>query len=182
MEFEMKPYEEKLDSAVDALNRDFAGIRSGRVSTKMVESIKVEAYGSEMPLNQVASISVPEARVILLQPFDKSTMTDIERAIQMADLGVNPNNDGHVIRLIFPALTEERRKEYVKMAKSRAEDAKVAVRNVRKDMLDAVKKLEDGAPEDEVKRLQDKVQKLIDSYANKIDDIFAKKEKEILEV
>ncbi len=135
-----------------------------------------------MPLNQVATISVPEARLMIIQPFDKSNLAAVERAIHKSDLGVNPNNDGSVIRLAFPALTEDRRKDLVRQVKKRCEEARVSIRNARRDAMDEIKNLSDGRPEDEVKRAQDDVQKLTDKYTEQVDKSFGVKEKEIMEV
>ena len=140
----------------------------------------VEAYGSEMPMSQVATISVPEARTIVIQPFDKGNLSNIERAIHKANLGVTPNNDGHVVRLNLPPLTEERRKDFVKVVKGKAEEAKVSIRQARRDTLEEIKKAE--FPEDESKRLHDDVQKLTDKYTDKIEKATAAKEKELMEV
>ncbi|MGE0493569.1 MAG: ribosome recycling factor [Vulcanimicrobiota bacterium] len=174
-------YEEKMMKSIESLGRDFAAVRSGRASPALVEKVMVEAYGTEMPLNQVASISVPEARLLVIQPFDKNNIAAIERAIHKSDLGINPSNDGSVIRLGFPALTEERRKDLVKMVKKRAEEARVSIRNIRRDAMEDIKKV-DGVPEDEVKRSQDQVQKLTDRYVDEIDRSLDNKEKEIMEV
>ncbi len=174
-------YEEKMMKAVESLGKDFSTIRSGRASPALVEKVMVEAYGSEMPMNQVASISVPEARMIVLQPFDKGNISNIERAIHKADLGINPTNDGQIIRLAFPALTEERRKDLVKVIKKRAEDARISIRNIRREAMDELKNA-DGLPEDEVKRGQDQVQKLTDQYVEEVDKAAGNKEKEIMEV
>lgn len=173
--------EERMSASIDALGREFSTIRSGRASPALVEKLMVSAYGTEMPLNQVATISVPEARLLTITPFDKGNLGEIERAILKSDIGITPNNDGTVIRLGFPTLTEDRRKELVKLVKKRAEEAKVSIRNVRRDILDELKK-EEGLPEDDVKRAQDKVQKLTDKYTDEVDKVTAAKEKEIMEV
>lgn len=174
-------HEENMMKAIDAMHREFTRVRSGRATPSLVEKLPVEAYGQEMPLNQVAGISIPEARLIVIQPFDKSNLSNIERAIHKSDLGVNPMNDGSIIRLAFPSLTEERRKDLVKLVKKRAEDARISIRNVRRDAMDEIKKTE-GLPEDDVKRAQDDVQKLTDKYIEKIDASLERKEKEIMEV
>lgn len=181
-DFDISEHEEKMKGAIDALRREFTRVRSGRATPALVDKLKVEAYGSEMPLNQVASISVPEARLMIIQPFDKTNLASVERAIHKSDLGVNPNNDGSVIRLAFPALTEDRRKDLVRQVKKRCEEARVSIRNARRDAMEDIKKLSDGRPEDEVKRAQDTVQKLTDKFTEEVDKSFAVKEKEIMEV
>ncbi len=174
------PFEERMANALEALGREFGRIRSGRATPALVDKVMVEAYGSEMPMTQVATISVPEARTLVIQPFDKSNIGSIERAIHMANLGVAPNNDGNVVRLNMPALTEERRKEYVKLVKQRAEEAKVTIRQTRRDALEEVKNSD--LPEDQVKRLEKDVQKMTDTFTEKIDKATDAKEKEIMEV
>lgn len=178
--FDFDPFEEQMQNALDALGREFGRIRSGRASPNLVDKVMVEAYGSEMPMSQVATISVPEARTIVIQPFDKGNLSNIERAIHKANLGVTPNNDGHVVRLNLPPLTEERRKDFVKVVKGKAEEAKVSIRQARRDTLEEIKKAE--FPEDESKRLHDDVQKLTDKYTEKIEKATAAKEKELMEV
>ena len=158
---------EKMGKAVEATKHKFTSIRAGRANVSMLDGIKVEQYGSEMPLNQVGSVSAPEARLLVIDPWDKSLIGKIEKAIIAANLGLTPNNDGKVIRLIMPELTADRRKEYVKMAKSEAENGKVAVRNIRKDGNNDLKKLlkdkENPVSEDEVKNLEAEIQKLTDA-------------------
>lgn len=177
---------EKMGKAVEATKHKFTSIRAGRANVSMLDGIKVEQYGSEMPLNQVGSVSAPEARLLVIDPWDKSLIAKIEKAIIAANLGLTPNNDGKVIRLIMPELTADRRKEYVKMAKSEAENGKVAVRNIRKDGNNDLKKLlkdkENPVSEDEVKNLEVEIQKLTDAHIKEIDELFAKKEKEITTV
>lgn len=177
---------EKMGKAVEATKHKFTSIRAGRANVSMLDGIKVEQYGSEMPLNQVGSVSAPEARLLVIDPWDKSLIGKIEKAIIAANLGLTPNNDGKVIRLIMPELTADRRKEYVKMAKSEAENGKVAVRNIRKDGNNDLKKLlkdkENPVSEDEVKNLENEIQKLTDAHIKEIDELFAKKEKEITTV
>lgn len=177
---------EKMGKAVEATKHKFTSIRAGRANVSMLDGIKVEQYGSEMPLNQVGSVSAPEARLLVIDPWDKSLIGKIEKAIIAANLGLTPNNDGKVIRLIMPELTADRRKEYVKMAKSEAENGKVAVRNIRKDGNNDLKKLlkdkENPVSEDEVKSLEAEIQKLTDAHIKEIDELFAKKEKEITTV
>ena len=177
---------EKMGKAVEATKHKFTSIRAGRANVSMLDGIKVEQYGSEMPLNQVGSVSAPEARLLVIDPWDKSLIGKIEKAIIAANLGLTPNNDGKVIRLIMPELTADRTKEYVKMAKSEAENGKVAVRNIRKDGNNDLKKLlkdkENPVSEDEVKNLETEIQKLTDAHIKEIDELFAKKEKEITTV
>ena len=174
---------EKMGKAVEATKHKFTSIRAGRANVSMLDGIKVEQYGSEMPLNQVGSVSAPEARLLVIDPWDKSLIGKIEKAIIAANLGLTPNNDGKVIRLIMPELTADRRKEYVKMAKSEAENGKVAVRNIRKDVNAQLKKLEkdkeNPMSEDDLKVAEGKVQVLTDKYVKEIDELLAKKEKEI---
>lgn len=178
--FDFDPFKEQMQNALEALGREFGRVRSGRASPSLVDKVLVEAYGSEMPMSQVATVSVPEARSIVIQPFDKSNLSSIERAIHKANLGVTPSNDGNLIRLNLPALTEERRKEYVKMVKAKAEDAKVSLRQARRDVLEDIKK--GDFPEDESKRLSDQAQKLVDQFTEKVDSATNAKEKELMEV
>lgn len=180
----MNDCKEKMNKAIEATKHKFASIRAGRANVSMLDGIKVEQYGSMMPLNQIGSVSAPEARLLVIDPWDKSVIPAIEKAIITSNLGLTPNNDGKVIRLMIPELTADRRKEYVKFAKSEAENGKVAVRNVRKDMNNALRKLEkDGEiTEDELKRYEDEVQKLTDTTIKSIDQLLATKEKEITTV
>jgi ribosome recycling factor len=159
-------------------------IRAGRANPSLLDKVVVEYYGSEMPVNQVANISTPDPRTLLIQPWDKSVLPEIERGILKSELGLNPNNDGSVIRITIPALTEERRNELVKLVRKTGEDAKVAIRNIRRDANDTLKKMEKNGeiPEDTLRRGQDEVQKLTDQYIKKVDDVVADKEKEILEI
>ena len=176
--------EERMNKSIDALKHKFASIRTGRASTALLDGITVDYYGTPSPTNQVANISVPEPRMIVIAPWDKSMMPAIEKAIMMSDLGLNPNNDGEQIRLAIPQLTEERRKEIVKVVNKEAEDAKVAVRNIRRDANDALKKEEKAKTitEDVAKDGQDKIQKVTDKFIKAIDDLRAIKEKDVLEV
>ncbi|UOE92811.1 MULTISPECIES: ribosome recycling factor [Bacillaceae] len=180
----LKDAEARMKKAIEALNREFATLRAGRATPAILDKVTVEYYGAPTPLNQLATISVPEARLLVIQPFDKSAMSDIERAIQMADLGLTPSNDGTIIRITIPPLTEERRKELVKLVKKYAEEAKVAVRNIRRDTNDDLKKLQkDGEmTEDELRRATDDVQKVTDQHITEVDNVASKKEKEIMEV
>ncbi len=173
--------EEKMKKTHESLVRTLATIRTGRATPVLLDRIVVEAYGSEMPINQVATVGTPEARMLTIQPFDKKNLTAIEKAIQKSDLGINPTNDGSMIRLIFPPLTEERRKELVKQAKKMTEEAKVSMRNIRRDAMDGLKKLKD-APEDEVKKAQEEIQKLLDKSIDELGKVLSAKEKEIMEV
>ncbi|MCR6107037.1 ribosome recycling factor [Salipaludibacillus agaradhaerens] len=175
---------EKMNKSVESYQRELSTLRAGRANPSLLDKVQVEYYGMMTPLNQLASITVPEGRMLLIQPFDKSSISDIERAIQMADLGLSPSNDGNIIRITIPALTEERRNELVKLVGRYSEEAKVAVRNVRRDANDELKKLQkDGElTEDELRRSQEDVQKLTDNTIKTIDDIAKVKEEEIREV
>jgi ribosome recycling factor len=175
---------QRMGKTVDALRNDLMSIRAGRANPALFNRVQVEYYGALTPLNQLAGITTPEARLLIIQPYDKSIIGEIERAILKADLGLTPSNDGQVIRIAIPPLTEERRKELVKQVKKTAEEAKVAVRNIRRDANDSLKKVEkDGEiTEDELKRLMDDVQKLTDQTVVKVDDVASNKEKEIMEV
>ncbi len=174
--------EERMKKTVSVYEENLSEIRAGRANPAILNKISVEYYGTPTPINQVAGISVPEARLIVIQPWDKSVLKEIERAILASDIGINPNNDGNVIRLSFPELNEERRKEIVKDVKKMAEEARVAVRSVRRDGIDEFKKMEKDSEitEDELKQAEDKVQKLTDEYIEKIDKISEDKEKEIM--
>ncbi len=180
----IKDAEDRMKKSIEAVAEDLGSIRTGRASTALFDKIKVDYYGAPTPLNQLATISVPEARLVVIQPWDKSAMGDIEKAIQKSELSLNPNNDGKVIRINIPPLTEERRKDYVKLAKDKAEQGRVSVRNIRRDSLDTLKSLEkDGdISEDELKRYEDEIQKLADKYVGKINDALESKEQEILEI
>ena len=179
-----KVYEEKMGKTVKNLTNELLGIRAGRANTHVLDMVVVECYGMEMPLNQVANISVPEARVLMVQPFDKSTLKAVEKGINKADIGINPNNDGIVIRLVFPELTEERRKSLTKDVKKLGENSKVAVRNIRRDAMDYVKKLEEKSEitEDELDDLEEEIQKLTDKYTKEIDKAIESKSKEIMSI
>lgn len=180
----IKVAEEKMNKAIEALKRELSTLRAGRANPAILDKIQVEYYGAPTPLNQLASLTVPEARLLLIQPYDKTALSDIERAIQKSDLGLSPSNDGTVIRITIPPLTEERRRDLVKLVKKYAEEAKVAVRNIRRDANDDLKKLQkDGEmTEDELRRSTDEVQKLTDKEIVKVDEVAANKEKEIMEV
>jgi ribosome recycling factor len=173
-----------MDKTQQALQHEFGTVRTGRASASLLDKIHVDAYGSSMPLNQVANIKVPEPQSIIIEPWDKSVMGAIEKAIRNSDLGLNPSNDGQVIRVPFPPLTEERRKELVKLCKGYAEEARVAVRNVRREANHKLDKLgkEGEASEDDVRRAEAEVQKLTDSHVKEIDEALKRKEAEIMEV
>ncbi|HEV2528725.1 MAG TPA: ribosome recycling factor [Thermomicrobiales bacterium] len=179
----IKDAESRMDKALDALRRDLEGVRTGRASTALVDRITVESYGTIMPLNQVAGISVPEARMIVIQPWDKGTIGAIEKAIQRSDLGLNPNNDGSSIRINLPPLTEERRKQLVKVVHSNVEDAKVSIRNVRRDAMSTLKELSDEGEisEDDGKRGSSQVDDVTKKHVEEADRIGKSKEQEILE-
>ena len=181
MEMILLTAEERMEKAIAALESSLKTIRTGRANPAILDRVQVEYYGSEMPINQLASISVVEGRQLLIKPFDKSCLKDMERAISMHDLGVAPQNDGDVIRINIPPLTEERRKEFAKDAHKYGEDAKIAIRNVRRDANDAIKKNKE-LTEDESKQGQEDVQKLTDRFVKKIDQIVEVKTKEILSV
>jgi len=180
----MQDAEHKMEQALTHLKDDLAGIRTGRASSAVLNRVLVEYYGTPVPLNQLASVNVPEPRLLQVQPFDKGAISAIEKAIQASDLGITPNNDGNVIRLSFPPLTEERRRELVKQVHSRAEDGRVAVRNVRRHSKDEIEKLErEGTiSEDELMRAEKDLQKLTDRFVAEIDQIQGHKEQELMEV
>ncbi len=174
--------EEKMKKSIESLKVEFANIRAGRANPNILNKIKVDYYGQPSPLQSVANISVPEPRVIMIQPWESSLIKEIEKAILISDLGLNPNTDGKVIRLTFPELTEERRKELVKDVKKKGESAKVAIRNIRRDGNDLIKKQSKEISEDESKGLEDKIQKLTDKYIVEVDKVIEEKSKEILTV
>lgn len=176
--------EERMEKAIQALRRDLATVRAGRATPAMLDKITVEYYGSQMPVNQVAGVSSPEPRMLMIAPWDKSMLGEIEKAIQKSDLGLNPSNDGVVIRLVVPQLTEQRRQELIKVVRKMCEESRVAVRNIRRDANDELKKLEKNGDvsEDDVHREQDKVQSLTDRYVAEIDKISATKEQDLKEV
>jgi ribosome recycling factor len=184
MEAIKKSAEEKMKKAVKALEDEFKTIRTGRASAALFENIRVDYYEQKVPLNQVATISIPEARLVIIQPWDRSVLPEIEKAIQKSELSVNPNNDGKVIRIAIPPLTEERRRELGKVAKNIAEKSRVSIRNVRRDINEEIKKKEkdSGLSEDQAKRGMDDIQKLTDKYIEEINTVLAKKDKEIMEI
>ena len=176
--------EEKMDKAIGVAKEDFAGIRTGRATAKMFDKITAEYYGTQTPVTQMATFGIPEARLVVITPYDKGSMTAIEKAIRDSDLGVNPTNDGVVIRIAFPQLTEDRRKEYIKVARHKAEDSRISMRNIRRHAKDALDKLvKDGeAGEDEVRRAEKSLDDLTHKYVTAIDDLLKHKEAELLEV
>lgn len=176
--------ERRMKGAVSSLRQDLGSIRAGRASAALLDRIQVEYYGSPVPINQVATISVPEARLMIIQPWDRKMLTDIEKAIQKSDLGINPNNDGQVIRLVIPPMSEERRRDLVKSLHKKLDEHKVAVRNIRRDIHDKLRDREKKkeVSEDELKRSNDKLQKLTDRYIEEMDKVGKTKEQEILEV
>ena len=174
----------KMDKSLDHLHEEFGAVRAGRANAKVLDRITVEYYGSETPLNGVATISSPDARTLVIQPWDNTLLKEIQKAIQASDLGINPQNDGKVVRLVFPQLTEERRKELTKQVKKYAEDAKVAMRNIRRDGMDYVKKLKKDSEitEDEQKKAEKDLQDLLDKFTKKVDEACAAKEKELMAI
>jgi ribosome recycling factor len=173
-----------MQKAVEATQRNFNTIRTGRANTSLLDRITVEYYGTPTPLKSLANINTPDASTITIQPYDKGSLTAIEKAIQMSDIGLTPNNDGQLVRLNIPPLTEERRKEFVKMAGKLAEEGKVSIRNIRRDAVDSVRKQEKNSEisKDESLDIQDKIQQLTDKYTTKIDELLAEKEKDITTV
>ena len=176
--------EERMEKALSSLHENFSSVRTGRANAMVLDRIKVDYYGVPTPINQMAGVKTPEAHLLVIEPWDKGMLRAIEHAIQESDLGVTPNNDGSVIRLPFPALTEERRRELVKQCKAFAEEARVAVRNARRDANAAVEKAikNDNLPEDEAKRAEAEIQKLTDKYIADVDASFKKKEAEVMEI
>lgn len=184
MDERLKPFEEKMGKSYDNLLSEFGSIRAGRANPHVLDRITVDYYGTPTPIQQVANVSVPEPRMIQISPWEPSMVKAIEKAILSSDLGINPTNDGKMIRLVFPELTEERRKDLARDVKKKGETAKVAVRNIRRDANDSFKKLSRSADisEDEIKDLEDEAQKLTDRFVKKIDDAVASKSKEIMTV
>jgi ribosome recycling factor len=179
-----KELEKRMNKTINFLKEDLASIKAGRANPKLVDKIKLDYYGTSTPLNQLASISVPEARCLLIQPYDISTLKDIEKTIGASDLGVNPSNDGKVIRIMIPELTEERRRDLLKTVKKETENAKVALRNERRDTNDALKKMEKSGDltKDDLRDSETEVQKITDKFIKKVEAIYTEKEKEVLEV
>ena len=177
-------FEEKMKKTISVFEENLSEIRAGRANPAILNKITVDYYGTATPINQVAGISVPEARMIVIQPWDASILKEIEKEILKSDIGINPNNDGKVIRLVFPELNEERRKEIVKDIRKMAEESKVAVRSIRRDAIDEAKELQKNSEisEDELKGAEDQIQKLTDKYVEEIDTILEKKEKEVMSI
>ena len=177
-------HEERMKKAIEVLRREYSSLRAGLATTGLLDKITVDYYGAQSPINQVANISIPEPRTIVIQPWDKKMLPAIEKAILKSDLGLTPNNDGMVIRLILPQLTQQRRQELTKLVHKGAEDSRVAIRNLRRDANEALKKVEKdkAASEDEVKKAQEEIQKLTDKFIKEVDQVMAVKEKEIMEV
>jgi ribosome recycling factor len=175
---------EKMEGQIEHLRHEFTGLRTGRASVALLDQVKVDYYGTLTPLKQLATLATPESRLITVQPFERNLMKDIEKAILASDLGLTPTNDGKMIRLPIPALTEERRKELAKVAKRLAEEVRVHIRNIRRDVLDEIKKQQKDSKmtEDEAKKSHDEIQKLTDGYIQKVDDVLKKKEAEITEI
>ena len=184
MSVDFNEYGKKMEKSLDHLAEEFGAVRAGRANAKVLDRITVEYYGSETPLNGVATISTPDARTLVIQPWDTNLLKEIQKAIQASDLGINPQNDGKVIRLIFPQLTEERRKDLTKQVKKYAEDAKVAMRNIRRDGMDYIKKLKKNSEitEDDQKKAEKDLQDLLDKYLKTADEALAAKEKELMSI
>ena len=176
--------EEKMGKTVSVLNAEYAAIRAGRANASVLDKIKVDYYGTPTPINQMAAVSVAEARILIIQPWDTSTLHPIEKAIMASDIGINPQNDGRIIRLVFPQLTEERRKDLCKDVKKMAEDSRVAIRSIRRDCIDKVKKMEKSSEitEDDLKYAEKKLQDITDKYIKEIDKASDEKEKDIMEI
>ena len=184
MSVDFTDYGRRMEKALEHLAEEFGAVRAGRANAKVLDRITVEYYGSETPLNGVATISTPDARTLVIQPWDTNLLKEIQKAIQASDLGINPQNDGKVIRLVFPQLTEERRKDLTKQVKKYAEDAKVAMRNIRRDGMDYIKKLKKNSEitEDDQKKAEKDLQDMLDRYIKKVDDALAAKEKELMSI
>ena len=181
---DLKEFERKMEKTLEVLAADFGAVRAGRANAQVLDRITVEYYGVDTPINQVGTVSSPDARTLMIQPWDGALLKKIEKAIQTSDLGINPQNDGRVIRLVFPQLTEERRKELTKQVKKYGEDAKVAVRNVRRDAVDYVKKAQKKGEltEDDQKKSEKDIQDLTDKFTKRIDEMCSVKEKELMEI
>lgn len=184
MKVDLSTYSKKMDKTLEVLQSQFASVRAGRANAAVLDRITVEYYGVETPINQVGSITSPDARTLVIEPWDKTLLKPVEKAIQVSDLGINPQNDGRIIRLIFPQLTEERRKELTRQIKKYGEESKVAIRNIRRDAMDGIKamKKKSEITEDEQKTAEKDLQKVTDDYIKKVDDQCAKKEKELMEL
>ena len=181
---DFKEFNRKMDKTLEVLGSQFAAVRAGRANAQVLDRISVSYYGTDTPIGQVASISSPDPRTLVIQPWDGSLLKPIEKAIQVSDLGINPQNDGRIIRLVFPQLTEERRKDLTKQVKKYGEDAKVAIRNIRRDGMDFIKKAlkKSEITEDDQKKGEKELQELTDKYVKKVDEMCAKKEKELMEI
>ena len=184
MQEHLKLYEDKMEKSLDVLLDEYASIRAGRANPHVLDRLRIDYYGTPTPIQQVGNVTVPEARMIVIQPWEKSLLKEIEKAILVSDLGINPTNDGNVIRLVFPELTEERRKELAKDVKKKGEGAKVAVRNIRRDAMDSIKKMEKAGDisEDDLKQGEEKIQKITDKMIEKVDKAIETKTKEIMTV
>ena len=182
--FDLKIYEEKMEKAIEVLKREFSGLRTGRASTSLLDSISIEAYGSKVPLNQVSNISVPESRLITVQVWDDSLVNTVENSIRNSNLGLNPMIEGSLIRIPIPELSEERRIEIVKIASKYSEDSKISVRNIRRDAMEKIKSLEKNKEisQDELFKFSDKIQKMTDNLIEKVETLFVDKEKDVLRV
>lgn len=180
----IKEMRDQMEAAVDAMRREFSGVRTGKATSQLLDTVRVDAYGSKVPVNQVATVNAPEPRMLVVQPWDKSLINDIERGIQSADLGLNPSNDGNVIRVPIPPLSEERRRDMVKLLHKMAEEGKISVRHARQEANKTVKQEESDhdISEDEARRRLDEIQQTTDEYIARIDDMMAKKEAEVMEV
>ena len=184
MDARLNEFQDKMEKSLNNLEEEYAGIRAGRANPHVLDKLRVDYYGTPSPIQSVANVSVPEARMIMIQPWEPSLVKEIEKAILCSDIGINPTNDGKVIRLVFPELTEERRKDLAKDVKKKGDNAKVAIRNIRRDAMDQFKKLgkAEDISEDEIKDLEDQIQKLTDQYVAKIDKAIEAKTKEIMTV
>lgn len=183
MQEHLNMYEDKMNKSLEVLLGDFATVRAGRANPHVLDKIKVDYYGTPTPIQQVGNINIPEARMIVIQPWEKSLLKAIEKAINMSDLGIHPTNDGNVIRLVFPELTEERRKDLAKEVRKKAEEGKVAIRNIRRDGNDYLKKLgKTEVSEDEIKQMEEQLQKTTDKYVKEVEGLMEKKTKELMTV
>ena len=183
MDARLQQYEDRMKKAIEYLEGDYNGIRAGRANPHILDKLRVDYYGTPTPIQQVGNVTVPEARILQIAPWDKSLIKKIEKEIMTSDIGINPSNDGSVIRLVFPELTGERRKDLVKDVKKKAEESKVAIRNIRRDGNDFLKKLGKGdVSEDEIKQMEDQLQKTTDKYVKEVDTMMEKKSKEIMTV
>ena len=184
MQEHLKLYEDKMEKSLDVLLDEYASIRAGRANPHVLDRLRIDYYGTPTPIQQVGNVTVPEARMIVIQPWEKSLLKEIEKAILVSDLGINPTNDGNVIRLVFPELTEERRKDLAKDVKKKGEGAKVAIRNIRRDAMDSIKKMEKAGDisEDDLKQGEEKIQKITDKMIEKVDKAIDTKTKEIMTV